>query len=454
MAKFRNVICAMVLLALAACAHERPLATARCALDAIPLHVGTVHPRAVETPFQRALRSTLVMPMQSRAIAPPGLNSPAPAPEPPADELLVLSGGSQHGLFGTGFFLGMKQIPTYRVVTGVSTGALQSTFLFLANQPEPKDRVYPDDLGPNPGDLPKSTSNVTDLAIASSISHEASLLKTGGLGTIGALKRGAVGSLEPLRQRIYGMISVDTLHEIAQARREGRLLLVGVTDADSSEAYAIDMTELASRVDGNPQGLSVSDLRHCYADVLIASSSVPLAAFPVTLDFHDTSTPAGTSAQHLFIDGGVRYGVFLEQLRKLLNSNGIAQSNVTLVVNGSLYAEPWTDGSGQPVKKWSALSLGLRAVGLLENQAYRYSVDAVERYALQHGQLRMAFISNENIPGGIDPDMFKYNNLTCKEWSDRDNQIDKPVEFHAGYMQCLMQYGKVRGEKPQYNYVY
>ena len=70
-------------------------------------------------------------------MAVPPLTAPAPGQGPPRREFLVLSGGSQHGAFGGGFFSALPHVPTYDVVTGISTGALQSTTVFLANQPAP-----------------------------------------------------------------------------------------------------------------------------------------------------------------------------------------------------------------------------------------------------------------------------------------------------------------------------
>lgn len=448
------------LLLLAACTHERPLPVAGCAFEAIPLHVGTVHPRGFDSPFQTGLRTAL-------------------APGARAQDVLVLSGGSQHGLFGTGFFLGLadrasieraaaqaekrqpdpaRLIPTYQVVTGVSTGSLQATLLFLANQEEPTDRTYPADAGFHPEALPQRQSNITDLAIASSISREASLLKVGGGGLVGALRRGAVGSLDPLRQRVIGLISKRTIELVAAEHGKGRQLYAGVVDGDSGEAYAVDLGELASRYTSGKWGADYLGLRQCYADALIASSSVPLAAFPVTLDFHDSTTTPGTTRQHVFMDGGARYGVFLEQLHALADGPGVAPINVTLIVNGELYSGSWQEKDGTPVRKWSALSWGKRAIDMLENQSYRASVDAAERYALAHGALHMAFISNEKIApdtpdsAGLPPGKYPFDNKSCDDWAAVDNQTQAPQEFHPRYMLCLMNYGRARGRLAVFNY--
>src|SRR5512132_3517775 len=51
-------------------------------------------------------------------------------------DILVLSGGGQHGSYGAGFLRGWKSrsdapMPTFDLATGVSTGALQAPFAFI-----------------------------------------------------------------------------------------------------------------------------------------------------------------------------------------------------------------------------------------------------------------------------------------------------------------------------------
>ena len=60
------------------------------------------------------------------------------------DAVVVLSGGGAHGTFGAGFLLGLQDAHALprdaEIVTGISTGSLQATFVFLASQPVPDDR--------------------------------------------------------------------------------------------------------------------------------------------------------------------------------------------------------------------------------------------------------------------------------------------------------------------------
>src|SRR5690242_6486391 len=132
-------------LLIAACAHERPQPVPKppppCNYRALPLRVG-------EGPDGGPASSRLPTPTLGEELAPAFLGpGPAGLGTVRAREIAVLSGGSQHGAFGAGLFLGLPSVPTYDVVTGVSTGSLQSTIVFLANQLVPGDRVYPADQG-------------------------------------------------------------------------------------------------------------------------------------------------------------------------------------------------------------------------------------------------------------------------------------------------------------------
>jgi hypothetical protein len=218
---------------------------------------------------------------------------------------------------------------------------------------------------------------------------------------------------------------------------------------DNGDGYAIDLTELANRTFRAPE--LMESVRRCYVDALVASSSVPLGAFPVSLGIHPAFPREGAQDIHdLFIDGGARYGVFLHQLQNAARAIG-RPTNLTLIVNGGLYSGEWHDGHGARPTKWSAISLGLRAVSILENQVYRFSVEDVERTELHGGTFRMAFISNERLPpGSEDPDDHEFQGKSCAAWSEED-EAHSVQEFHPHYMACLLDYGRTRGTSQLWN---
>lgn len=382
---------------------------------------------------------------------------------------VVLSGGGPHGTFGAGLFLGLQdkgQLPPEpEVVTGVSTGSLQSTFVFLARQPVAKDRDYswinPKALPLHslPGDgnqqpLVKGRSNLEDLALAYSIGRESEILSPGSLGDLSLLTDGARAQLTPLRKRLLKMISPGTITQLATEACRGRVLMVGVTDVDDGYGYALDLTGLALKAfEGGMSQTRMTLVRNTYVSALIASSSVPVGAMPVTLryrEFDDENKPAEiASRQHMFIDGGARFGVFLPR--------GGDGSDLTLIVNTFLDTPPWTSGDPAiPTTKWTLIGLGLRTVNdLLETQVYNLSVGQVEAAA---GKLHMAYLSNQNIVAhdgrpGESPVAHVYLGRTCAQWQSEVDALHKPLQFFPDYMACLIDYGRSRGNLAQWNLI-
>lgn len=430
----RLAVTGLAALMTAACTHPNPLPIAGCALTAYPLRVdavGGAGARSGAEDFEGVVRASMSAPASTG----PGVAAPA------RPSVLILSGGSQHGAFGAGFFTGLPNVPDYKLVTGVSTGALQATFLFLANRPAPADRTYP-------AYFPTGVAhtNPGDAALAYSISHEDDLLEVGGKGTIGGVVRGSIANFGPLRGVLAGLISPETLRDIGRDYdpdpRQGRRLLVGVTNVHDGAGYAIDLTELANRFLAGT--MRYEQARDCYVDALIASSSVPVAALPVSLE----ARTAGGITRDLYIDGGARFGVFWSQLGELFETG--LDPEVTLIVNGRLFSKPWVDGGGQRREEWSALTLALRSVEILENQVYRFSVDNVHRYGNANGRLRMAYISGDGLPPALDPDRFTFEGKRCAEWQAEDD-LEKPTEFHPRYMRCLVAYGRARGAASAWN---
>ncbi|NBC36349.1 patatin-like phospholipase family protein [Novosphingobium sp. FSY-8] len=380
---------------------------------------------------------------------------------------VVLSGGSMRGAFGAGFLLGLQdigQLPdSPEVITGISTGALQATFLFLAKQPVAADRTY-EWLNPQvatmrslPGSgrgqpLTKRSSQLGDLALAYSITAEKQILnRTHWSGLMGQFWYGSAGRLDPLRKRLMALISRETLRQVAVEACHGRVLLVGVTDFDDGYGYAIDMTELAlDAYDGDASPKRIDAARATYVSTLLASSSVPGGAMPVTLRYRaidvNGMNEGEATREHMFIDGGARYGVFLPNL-----SDGY---DVTLLVNNGLAIEPATPGNPDlPTNKWSLYRMLERtAEDILETQVYQLSVGQVEYGAKT---LRMAYLSGKQDMGGSPdmdaPDDHIYDAKSCRDWFAQDKKTAKPLQFYPNYMACVIDYGRKRGNLMQWN---
>lgn len=379
------------------------------------------------------------------------LELPGATVEAVSDSMLFLSGGSEDGAFGAGLLKGWADarsaaftgtgprpngagLPRFRVVTGISTGALQSTFAFL------------DDA-----DL---------IAESYTIEHERELLrplvkkglKNGGTGDklkagLTVARKGAIARLDPLRDELNRLVTPALLARVA-AEADERRLLVGAVEMDSGEAVVFDLTKAAQKF------VETRDpaMRDCYIEALVASSSVPLAAMPVFID------------GRMYIDGGARFGVLSERLGRLLESQQRRalhprKPNLFVLVNGTLDPKKLCGLNDCPPGpppppaaehgKWSFDALAFRSLGILVNQSYRASVyyataDAAKLGFAPHFARIQPEAGDWPAQTGLPPEPAATK--SCKTWRADDERIDAPLEFHPRYMRCLIDYGKNRRE--------
>jgi predicted acylesterase/phospholipase RssA len=196
-----------------------------------------------------------------------------PRTEPPT--LLILSGGGQWGAYGAGLLKGWSaqaapnKRPTFDVVTGVSTGAMQATFAFLGRD--------------------------ATLVDAYTIADEKELVTRH--GDLYFLSHGSSADPAPLRARIEELATPELIQAVADSDPK-RLLFVGAVDALDGRMYALDLTAIA-----RDPGLSPADRRTCYAGAIVASAAIPLVFRQVTI----SGAP--------YYDGGVRSSVFVAGLQ-------------------------------------------------------------------------------------------------------------------------------------------
>lgn len=371
--------------------------------------------------------------------------------EPVSDSMILLSGGSQDGAFGAGFLHGWHErggngIPRARIVTGISTGAIISTFAFLrepaipyaAYRADREDQILHAYPGARGGRL---TSAIT------------------------ALRRGALADLSPLREGLLRDVTRGRMLLLARQFDDRRRLYVGAVDMDLGRMVAFDMTALADRyrrldvpdADESPEQLRI---RKCYADIIVASSSVPLAAPPAFID------------NRMYIDGGARFGVFtyeFEQVIRGLTAAGLAPRRsrggypyLYVIVNGDLTVDPVCRTSHardcipaqepQNVgahRSWSLPELAERSAAVLIDQGYRFSVARLHDIGRLYGYtVRVEHILPDlrDFPFTMPPDKAHLGSgeRTCGAWRTADEEIDNPVEFHPRFMNCLVAYGRRR----------
>lgn len=210
--------------------------------------------------------------------------------------VLALSGGGADGAFGAGVLVGWTETgarPSFDIVTGVSTGALQSTFAFLGSSYD---------------------AALTDLYTRTD-SHEVFADRG-----IGGIFSDSLKDTEPLKQRIAEVVTPAVLEAVAAEHRKGRRLYVATTNLDAGTVTVWDMGRLAASDSPNRAEL--------YREVLRASAAVPGFFRPV---FIQPTSDAKSGQMH--VDGAVKAPILLRTF--MLEGKGTPK-NVYLIVNGAL----------------------------------------------------------------------------------------------------------------------
>lgn len=189
--------------------------------------------------------------------------------------MLAISGGGDNGAFGAGLLNGWTASgtrPTFKVVTGVSTGALIAPFAFLGPKYDyALEQVY---TNSTPRDIFKKRNFIS--------------------GLFGD----AMADTTPLYGVIQRYVDRALLDAIAAEYAKGRVLLVGTTNFDALEPVIWNMTAIAASKD--PRALVL------FRRVLLASASIPGAFPPVMIDVEVD----GTRYQEMHVDGGTMAQVF------------------------------------------------------------------------------------------------------------------------------------------------
>ena len=200
----------------------------------------------------------------------------------PIYNALGLSGGGSSGAFGAGILNGWSEAgmrPNFKVVTGISTGALIAPFAFL---------------GPDYDEQLKTVYTTTQTG---------DILER--LNIFRILFRGeAFARTTPLKQLIETHFDAGFLRAVAAAHNKGRRLYVGTTHMDAQTLVVWNMGVIANS--GHPDALEL------FQQVVLASSSIPAAFPPVFIEvevdgerYDEMHTDGGTVTQVFFYEGTV-----------------------------------------------------------------------------------------------------------------------------------------------------
>lgn len=191
-------------------------------------------------------------------------------------DILAISGGGGDGAFGAGMLCGWTANgtrPSFKMVTGISTGALTAPFAFLGQAyDEQLKKVY----------TSISTKDILELK-----------------SLFGMVWTDAIGLTYPLAKLTTQYVNENMLKDIAAEHAKGRRLFIGTTALDAQRPVVWNMGAIAAS--GHPGTLDL------FRKIMIASPAVPVAFPPVYFSVEAD----GKSYDEMHVDGGVSNQVFL-----------------------------------------------------------------------------------------------------------------------------------------------
>ncbi len=249
------------------------------------------------------------------------------APLPPA-AYLAISGGGDNGAFGAGLLDGWTKAgtrPTFKLVTGVSTGALIAPFAFLG---------------------PAYDERLKELYTSISFKDVAKMR-----AVVAAFFSDAMADTTPLATLVKKAVTQEMLEAIAGEYEKGRMLLIGTTDLDARRAVVWNVTEIAAL--RRPGAL---ELVH---KILMASAAIPGTFPPVMIDVELD----GKRYEEMHVDGGTANQVFVypaaSDLAKLAKENDAARQRTLYIIRNARLDPEWAQVDRR------TLPIAMRAINCL-----------------------------------------------------------------------------------------
>jgi predicted acylesterase/phospholipase RssA len=200
----------------------------------------------------------------------------------PPIAILAVSGGGDNGAFSAGFLNGWTKAgtrPQFKLVTGISTGALVAPFAFLGSAYDEKLKEF------------YTSVSFKDIAKKRSV--------------LAVMTNDAMADNTPLKNLVKKTIGQDVLDAIGAEHAKGRMLLVGTVDLDARRPVIWNITKIAAS--GRPGSLELVQ------SLLIASSAIPATFPPVMINvevggkkYHEMHVDGNTAAQVFVYPAAVR----------------------------------------------------------------------------------------------------------------------------------------------------
>ncbi len=197
-------------------------------------------------------------------------------PMPDTADILVLSGGADDGAYGAGLLCGWSQRgdrPSFRLVTGISTGALIAPLAFLGPEYDPV--------------LQRAFTTITAKDVMSP------------RGLMALLTNDAIYDTAPLRKLIDSWITDQAIEAIAAEHKKGRRLLVATVNLEAQRPVIWDLGAIAAS--------GHRDSRRLLRQIMLASASIPGAFEPQYIRVE----AGGRYYEEVHVDGGMVTQAFL-----------------------------------------------------------------------------------------------------------------------------------------------
>jgi predicted patatin/cPLA2 family phospholipase len=269
----------------------------------------------------------------------------------PPSAFLAISGGGDNGAFGAGLLTGWTKAgtrPEFKLVTGVSTGALIAPFAFLGQAYDERLKALYTGI------------SMKDVAEQRSI--------------LSILYGDAMADNTPLWNLVKKYVTQEMLDAVAAEHEKGRILLVGTTNLDVRRPVIWNVTEIAASK--SPGALDL------VRKILLASAAIPGTFPPVMIDVE----AGGKRYQEMHVDGGTAAQVFVYPAAIKLQELAQRERKLYVIRNARLDPE-WAQVDRR------TLPIALRAISCLIQ--YQGMGDLYRIYAIaqrDHVDYNLAFI--------------------------------------------------------------
>jgi len=276
----------------------------------------------------------------------------------PPEYILAVSGGGDNGAFGAGLLVGWSENgtrPSFKVVTGISTGALIAPFAFLGSEFDPA------------------------LAELYTTIDERNIFQKRPM--LAGVASDALADSTPLQHMIAKYLDERIVARIGEEYQHGRILIIITTNLDAGVPVMWNIGGIAES--GHPEAVGL------IRKILLASASIPAIFPPVMFNV----AVDGVEHQELHVDGGASMQTFLYpatlRIGKIRGAGPPRAHTAYIIRNGRL-AEAWNE------TERSTLSIATRAVATLTTNSGVGDLYRMYAQAKRDGvAFRLAYIGDD-----------------------------------------------------------